>query len=418
MSKDTKFLLGIKDQNIKKVTIINNIQEKGPIEVQAVLDYRPKACPKCGVLNRKSIIRYGWRQVKVKLLRSSERDVLLHLKKRNFKCKVCNSYFLAATSLTQRNHTISNNVRIACLEKLSEPVTMTHIAHELNISSSTVVSMLKTYERDLLTHYDWLPSVICMDEIKSTKDANGSMSFVFMDGETHQFIDILESRTLASLEKYFNRYTKAARMGVKVIVTDMNYTYPELVSVFPEAIIVTDRFHIVKSAVVGFNQTRIRVMKQFAKSNIKYKALKRYWKLLLKPNEKLDIKNYRHYSFIAGRHTQNQIVEEMLEFDPDLKRAYDALHTLRSAVKYRDLPRLRQVLDASNQFPEEMEKHFLKLRDSQESIENALRYQYSNGPLEGTNNKIKVLKHTAYGFGNFNNFRLRIHLMFALKKGA
>lgn len=370
------------------------------------------------MVNRKTIIRYGWRQVQVKLLKSSERDVILHLRKRNFKCKACQSYFLAATTLTQRNHTISNNVRFACLEKLSEPVTMTHVAQELNISNSTVVSVLKTYERDLLTHYDWLPSVICMDEIKSTKDANGSMSFVFMDRKTHQFIDILESRTLASLEKYFKRYTKAARMGVKVIVTDMNYTYPELVSVFPKAIIVTDRFHVVKSAVVGFNQTRIRVMKQFAKSNTKYKALKRYWKLLLKPNEKLDIKTYQHYSFIPGLHTQNQVIEEMLDFDPELRRAYDALHTLRSAIKYRDIPRLRQVLNPSNQFSEEIEKHFVRLRDSQASIENALKYQYSNGPLEGTNNKIKVLKHTAYGFGNFNNFRLRIHLMFELKKGA
>lgn len=205
-------------------------------------------------MNRKTIIRYGWRQVQFKLFRSSERNIILHLKKHNFKCKVCQSYFLAATTLTQRNHTISNNVRFACLEKLSEPVTMTHVAQELNISNSTVVSVLKTYERNLLTHYDWLPSVICMDEIKSTKDTNGSMSFVFMDGKNHQFIDILESRTLASLEKYFNRYTKAARMSVKVIVTDMNYTYPELVSVFPNAIIVTDRFHVVKSAGVGFNQ--------------------------------------------------------------------------------------------------------------------------------------------------------------------
>lgn len=407
MSKDTKFLLGIKDPNIKKVRIISDSQKKGLLEAQAVLDYRPKACLKCGVVNRKTIIRYGWRQVQVKLLRSSERDVILHLKKCNFKCKACQSYFLAATTLTQRHHTISNNARFACLEKLSEPVTMTHVAQELNISNSTVVSVLKTYERNLLTHYDWLPSVICMDEIKSTKDANGSMSFVFMDGKTHQFIDILESRTLASLEKYFKRYTKAARMGVKVIVTDMNYTYPELVSVFPKAIIVTDRFHVVKSAVVGFNKTRIRVMKQFATSNTKYKALKRYWKLLLKPNEKLDIKNYQHYSFIPGLHTQNQVVEEMLDFDPELRRAYDALHTLRSAIKYRDIPRLRQVLDPSNQFSEEIEKHFIRLRDSQASIENALKYQYSNGPLEGTNNKIKVLKHTAYGFGNFNNFRLR-----------
>lgn len=73
-----------------------------------------------------------------------------------------------------------------------------------------------------------------MDEIKSTMDANGSMSFIFMDGKTHQFIDILESQTLASLEKHFNRYIKVARMSVTVFMTDMNYTYPELVSTFPK----------------------------------------------------------------------------------------------------------------------------------------------------------------------------------------
>nr|WP_316043184.1 transposase [Lactiplantibacillus plantarum] len=91
---------------------------------------------------------------------------------------------------------------------------------------------------------------------------------------------------------------------------------------------------------------------------------------------------------------------------------------MKNLTQIHDIPRLRQVLNPSNQFSEEIEKHFVRLRDSQASIENALKYQYSNGPLEGTNNKIKVLKHTAYGFGNFNNFRLRIHLMFELKKGA
>ncbi|WP_141630522.1 transposase, partial [Liquorilactobacillus vini] len=30
--------------------------------------------------------------------------------------------------------------------------------------------------------------------------------------------------------------------------------------------------------------------------------------------------------------------------------------------------------------------------------------------VEGTNNKIKVIKRTAYGFRNFENFRLRILL--------
>lgn len=34
--------------------------------------------------------------------------------------------------------------------------------------------------------------------------------------------------------------------------------------------------------------------------------------------------------------------------------------------------------------------------------------KYTNGPVEGTNNKIKVIKRTAYGFRNFFIFRARI----------
>ncbi|MBS6429125.1 transposase, partial [Enterococcus raffinosus] len=35
---------------------------------------------------------------------------------------------------------------------------------------------------------------------------------------------------------------------------------------------------------------------------------------------------------------------------------------------------------------------------------------YSNGPLECLNNHIKVLKRMAYGFRNFQNYRVRIFL--------
>ncbi|EMF0437787.1 transposase, partial [Enterococcus hirae] len=41
-------------------------------------------------------------------------------------------------------------------------------------------------------------------------------------------------------------------------------------------------------------------------------------------------------------------------------------------------------------------------------IRNALRYSYSNGPLECLNNHIKVLKRNAYGFRNFYHFKRRI----------
>jgi len=414
MDNDTRVLLGIEDQNIKKIHII---KEKHQIIAEAVLDYRPKACPKCGIKNDHKVIKYGWRSTNVKLPRISEQDVILHLKKRYFKCRECTSYFLAQTPLTTKNHTISRNTQFSCLEKLTEAVSMRHIANELSISSTTILRFLHSYERDIKTHYDWLPAVMNMDEIKSTKDAKGAMSFVFMDGMKKEFIDILESRTIRDLTKYFNRYSKASRDRVQIIVTDMNYTYPKLVEeVFPNAIVVTDRFHVVNNVVVGFNQTRIRVMKQFAHSSQEYKALKRYWKLLLKPNGELDFINYRKFTYVSDQTTENNLVETLLGFDKELNHAYEALQAIMSAVRLRDEGRLLNVLNPEQAYPEEMEKHLASLRDNQESIENALKYNYSNGPLEGTNNKLKVLKRVAYGFRSFVNFRLRIRLMFSVQK--
>ena len=42
---------------------------------------------------------------------------------------------------------------------------------------------------------------------------------------------------------------------------------------------------------------------------------------------------------------------------------------------------------------------------------NAVKYKYSNGPLEGFNNKIKLLKRVFCGYSSFSNFRLRILIM-------
>ncbi len=45
-----------------------------------------------------------------------------------------------------------------------------------------------------------------------------------------------------------------------------------------------------------------------------------------------------------------------------------------------------------------------------EYIRNSLSYSYSNGPLEGINNKIKVIKRVAFGYRSFLNLRRRIFI--------
>ena len=56
----------------------------------------------------------------------------------------------------------------------------------------------------------------------------------------------------------------------------------------------------------------------------------------------------------------------------------------------------------------EFEKCAKTYRTWSKGILNAFKYKYTNGPTEGFNNKIKVLKRTCYGIRNFKRFRTRI----------
>jgi transposase len=54
------------------------------------------------------------------------------------------------------------------------------------------------------------------------------------------------------------------------------------------------------------------------------------------------------------------------------------------------------------------EKCAKTFRNWSECILNAFKYKYTNGPTEGYNNKIKVLKRISFGMKNFKRFRTRI----------
>lgn len=48
------------------------------------------------------------------------------------------------------------------------------------------------------------------------------------------------------------------------------------------------------------------------------------------------------------------------------------------------------------------------LHQSAHFVANSTKYDYSNGPLEGINHKIKNLKRSCFGFRNFENLLRRI----------
>ena len=98
-------------------------------------------------------------------------------------------------------------------------------------------------------------------EIKSTKDSKHSISFVFLDAKTHDFIDIVGGRTKYILNSYFLRFKRKTKNKVKTICIDIYPPYIDIIKKhFPNARIIIDRFHIIQNINRELNKERVRLM--------------------------------------------------------------------------------------------------------------------------------------------------------------
>ena len=109
---------------------------------------------------------------------------------------------------------------------------------------------------------------------------------------------------------------------------------------------------------------------------------------------------------------QQDTLEKVYRADPVLTRA----HQLKE--QFRTIFEMVQTIDhARKQLQKWIRKaytHHLfptvvtQMKTWFSSILNYFHHRTTNGPSEGVNNKVKLVKRRAYGFRNFANFRLRI----------
>ncbi|WP_317939563.1 transposase, partial [Tetragenococcus halophilus] len=99
--------------------------------------------------------------------------------------------------------------------------------------------------------------------------------FIMMNGETRQLLEIVANRQLPHLEAYFARYPREERAKVHYVVSDFYSPYASLVkTLFPNAQLVIDRFHMSQHIGRAFQQQRKQVMNTFHRRQKEYKHLK------------------------------------------------------------------------------------------------------------------------------------------------
>ncbi|MGQ7359561.1 helix-turn-helix domain-containing protein, partial [Streptococcus suis] len=118
---------------------------------------------------------------------------------------------VAETPLVKKNHQISVAVNQKIAQLLIENQAMTHIAHRLSISTSSVLRKLNEFKFE--TDWNKLPEVMSWDEYAFKK---GKMSFIAQDFDSLNVIAILDGRTQATIRNHFLRYPRKVRNRVKV----------------------------------------------------------------------------------------------------------------------------------------------------------------------------------------------------------
>ena len=233
------------------------------------------------------------------------------------------------------------------------------------------------------------------------------MSFHMCDGITGQTIDIVEDRRLDNLIKYFFYYDYKARSRVQFITIDMYSPYVSLIKkMFPNAKIIIDKFHLTQLISRSLNKTRISIMNKNKKH---YRKFKRYWRLILKSRDELDVSNWKRYTCFDQLITQADIVDFLINIDTELKDTYLIYQDILFAFKTKNFCYLKSILtNVSSNISNYMKTSIKTLLEFLPHIKNTFENHYHNGFIEGNNNFIKVIKRIAFGFKSFRRFKARI----------
>lgn len=143
--------------------------------------------------------------------------------------------------------------------------------------------------------------------------------------------------------------------------------------------------------------SRLKGIRQETRTNIKYLKRSKIKKLLFCKIE--DIKNEE----------LKEDLKEYLETNRELNTIINLIRKFKEVIFSKKTKKLYYWLKEAKKINVKELNSFVTLIESDiEAVKNAIKYNYSNGLVEGFNNKTKVIKRIMYGRCSFNLLRLKI----------
>lgn len=384
-SNCTKNLLNLEDVIVKKIVHADHF-------VKIHIETKPseQICPNCGNTTKRI---HDYRLQEIKDLPFQLKHTILVLKKRRYSCS-CGKHFSEKYAFLPKYQQRTKRLSYKILDLLRSTRSLKSVALDTNVSVTTVSRILDTVNYTIPS----LPPCISIDEFKGNADT-GKYQCILVDAQKHRILDILPNRTQSHLTSYLRSLNRSERYKVKFFVSDMWQPYVDLAQAFfPNATIIIDKYHFVRQVTWAIENVRKRLQQTMPATLRKY--YKRSHKLILTRYHKLKDENKKECDL-------------MLQYNDDLRFAHHLKEWFYSICQdnkysYQRTAFWDWIKSAEASGIPEFEKCARTYRHWSKGILNAFKYGYTNGPTEGYNNKIKVLKRTSYGIRNFKRFRTRI----------
>lgn len=387
-----KDLLNLKGVNVKSIKNLENV-----VEIYIEMPQQEQVCPHC---SSKTTKVHDYYTQSIKDIPIQFKPTNLVFRKRRYECKNCGKKFYEANDIISKYSRRTTRFTAYVVNELRNLTSCSDISKKTTISTSVISRMLPYFS----TSNTVLPRVLCIDEFKGNA-GKFKYQVVLINGETHEVVDILECRQKHSLCEYFKKFSKDQLNNVEYFVTDLWETYKDIAFTYlRKAKIVADHFHFARYACNAVNEIRIQVQKNLPKKERIY--FKHSRKLLL--SRKCNLKTDEQ---------KDELSNILINYSEDLRIAYREKEELLDIIHSNEESELK-IKSFSAWVKRNLESPVSQLQECAKTyqhwyveIKNSLEVPYSNGPTEGFNNKIKVLKRVSFGIRNFEHLKARILLL-------
>ena len=375
-----------------EVVGVETSDEQIILDIQSTI--KGAKCPRCGTYS--SELHENHPRI-VRDLPISGTACYLRFTRRRFFCPKCGEPFSEPLSFVKEHRDYTNRYQARIFHQVKEN-NITAVMRLEILTYEQVESIFLTEARSYIPANPFTSLMrLGIDEISLRK---GKQDFVLIlsNLDTGEIVDVIEKRTKEKLRQRLEQVTSAERNQIIEIAIDMWEPYADVCSeLLPNAVITVDRFHVAKAI-----NTELKALKNKEKERHP-EALRGSHYALLKNQDNLT-------------DNQRENLVKIYETCPILKMAHRLKEYLRRifenhSTKEKATQRIQKwLLIAENHglFPD-FRKTLLNWLDK---ITNYFRQRTTSGIVEGINNKIKLIKRRAFGFRNFENFRLRVIVAF------